>query len=254
MQRLKDFWERGAIAPIIVAPLLGASVILALGTIYGMVLTPPRVDSLVTMYLEPLRLTVTTEEQFTVRVMVSSPMPVNAFAGEILFDPDILSVQSIDYNTSIADLWAEKPWYENGAGTVNFIGGTTRRGGFMGTGELISLHFRAQKSGDGTLAIRNAQILQHDGLGTKAPMESPLDGLFTVTNPPSNLVNEATLGSTYRVVEKPPPSLDLNGDGKQSVADVSILLLNLGSDDLRFDLNQDGTINTKDLSILLSAR
>ena len=77
-------------------------------------------------------------------------------------------------------MWAEKPWYENGAGTIKFIGGTTRKGGFFGTGSLITITFRAHGTGDAVVRVRDARILAHDGLGTDVPLGEPIDSLFSV--------------------------------------------------------------------------
>ena len=73
------------------------------------------VDTLtVDMHIEPSSGTRIVGEEFTVSVVVQSNEPVNVFKGDVHFDPDMLYVSSIDYNTSIADLWAKRPWYENG--------------------------------------------------------------------------------------------------------------------------------------------
>jgi hypothetical protein len=55
-------------------------------------------------------------------------------------------------------------------------------------------------------------------------------------------------------ISEEPPSTDINGDGKQTIADMSIFMLHIMGSDLRYDFNQDGKVNTSDLSILMSAR
>lgn len=206
------------------------------------------------MRISPASKAVTPGEDFVVEIIVESSVPVNVFAGELTFDSNTLRVESIDYNTSIADLWAEEPWYSNGDGTLSFAGGTTRGGGFTGTDSLIKVTFNAHTEGVGSLAITDAQILQHDGLGSEAQLAKPIDALFTVEAMPEraqeNLVARSVVPSAYAVV-KTPPSTDLNGDGKQSIADVSILMINMGSKDPRFDFNLDGKVNLKDFNILL---
>jgi hypothetical protein len=186
---------------------------------------------------------------------------VNVFAGELLFDTNTLEVVSIDYNISIADLWAEEPWYSNGDGTLTFIGGTTRSGGFLGTDTLITITFKAKEEGGGSLLISDATILQHDGLGSEAVLAEPIDALFTVTEQSTtsttttdaNLIQAVRMGSTYNVVQSL-PSTDLNGDGRQTIADTSTLLLHLGSSDMRYDLNGDGAVNFTDFNIILTAQ
>lgn len=230
-----------------------ATAIVGFLAVMSFVLVPNDVRVVADMYISPSNKTLTVGETFTVEVMVEAQVPVNVFAGDLQFDTDKLHVESIDYNTSIADLWAEEPWYSNGDGTLTFAGGTTKEGGFEGTASLIKITFKTLKTGTGALAITDAQILQHDGLGSNAKLAAPIDAIFTVeeTIPThTNLVQKSTLPSTYAVVETA-PTTDLNNDGKQSIADTSIFLMHLGSNDLRFDFNRDGAINLKDFNIIL---
>ncbi len=240
---------------VIPATLL-ASAFLGFIAVVSFIMVPQGSTPNTSMRLEPLSKVLTIGETFTVDVVVESSVPVNAFAGELFFDTNSLAIESIDYNTSIADLWAEKPWFSNGEGTLNFIGGTTRKGGFTGTDKLITVTFKAARQGTGSLFIRDAQILQHDGLGTDAPLSEPLDALFTIapeqtTSTPQNLIVQESVGSTYSVVEEK-PSTDLNGDGKQTIADISIILMNIGSTKKEYDLNLDGAVDLKDMAIILS--
>jgi hypothetical protein len=46
------------------------------------------------------------------------------------------------------------------------------------------------------------------------------------------------------------PQTDLNNDGEQTIADVSIFMTDLITQNDRSDFNQDGTVDLKDLSIL----
>jgi hypothetical protein len=201
------------------------------------------------MRLSPTAKTLVVGETFTVEVIVASPIPVNVFAGDLSFDTETLQVESIEYNTSIADLWAEEPWYSNGAGTLNFAGGTTQQGGFTGEAPLITINFKTLKEGSGLLAITDAEILKHDGLGTDAEIAPTIDALFTIASP-ENLLKTNASPTTYAVV-KTIPSTDLNNDGKQSIADISIFMMHLQSTESRFDFNQDGNIDLKDFNIIL---
>lgn len=254
MKKVSDFLRKGNIVPLT----LIASAFVGFIAVMSMLAVPEVSNPVTSMRLEPLQKILALGETFTVAVAVESTIPVNVFAGELLFNQDTLEVQSIDYNTSIADLWAEKPWYSNGNGTLNFIGGTTKKGGFTGNGKLVTITFKTKIQGAGTLFIKDAQILQHDGLGTNAPLSAPIDALFTVEAKSSsttsvNLLSEGTKASTYEVVPKL-PSTDLNGDGKQNISDVSILLLNIGTGDLHYDLNLDGFVNLDDFNIVLKAQ
>ncbi len=238
-----------------------ASAFIGFATFIGLMILPVSTTTVADMRIEPTNKTVVVDETFDVSIVVESRVPVNVFAGELLFDTNTLEVVSIDYNISIADLWAEEPWYSNGDGTLTFIGGTTRSGGFLGTDTLITITFKAKEEGGGSLLISDATILQHDGLGSEAVLAEPIDALFTVTEQSTtsttttdaNLIQAVRMGSTYNVVQSL-PSTDLNGDGRQTIADTSTLLLHLGSSDMRYDLNGDGAVNFTDFNIILTAQ
>lgn len=228
------------------------SVIIAVLGLGSSILMTPQAD----MRIEPKGGTRLVDSTFEAQVVVSSDIPVNVFKGVVHFDPSILKIESIDYNTSIADLWAERPWYHNGAGTLSFTGGTTRRGGFLGTGDLITITFRTLQEGSAAINIDEVRILKHDGLGTDTQTPEPIDTIFTVEN--AELEKQTVLqknikGPTMQVVSEPIHT-DLNADGKQSIADVSIFMGDLATKNLRSDFNNDGKVNTADLSILLDAK
>lgn len=204
------------------------------------------------MRIEPREKILLKGDTFTVNIVVESSEPTNVFAGEVHFDPEILYIKGIDYNTSIADLWAELPWYSNGDGTLKFAGGTTRAGGFSGSDTLITIEFETLREGDGIISIHTPRVLRHDGLGTDIELAQSRDALFTVAETMPNLITEKSEESTYRVAESA-PSTDLNGDGKQSLADISIFMLHITSDDPQYDFNLDGDVTIKDLNILLDA-
>lgn len=204
------------------------------------------------MRIEPEHLTLSVGEFFDIEVVVVSSVPVNVFAGELRFSKDLLAVESINYNTSIADLWAELPWFSNGDGTLNFAGGSTRAGGFVGEGSLIKVTFKTLGEGEGVVSVYKPRILLHDGLGTDASVSKPIDAVLTIEQEDKNLIHtESFDGTTYQVTKKL-PSPDLNGDGKRGIADVSVFMLNMAKGGERYDFNLDGSVNLKDLNILLS--
>lgn len=189
---------------------------------------------------------------FTVTVTVASDQPVNAFQGLLQFDDQVLRVQEISYNTSIADLWVERPWYDNGDGTIHFAGGTTRPGGFQGSGNLLTITFLPYAAGDATVTFREGLVLAHDGLGTNLPVDEPVDALFTVEAIEQQARVVATSSGASRVaVSEELVDFDLNGDGYISFADVSVLLPELWGSNMRYDLNDDGTVSWSDVHLLL---
>jgi hypothetical protein len=244
--------RHGAIVP----SALVASAIVALLSIVSVLFVPVATVPLADMHIEPRTGVTVLEDMFTVDVMVIAHTPVNVFRGEVQFDHTKLVVDSIDYNTSVANFWAERPWYENGNGTINFIGGTTQKGGFLGEGSLIQITFRSLVAGEALIRVTDARILEHDGLGTDVPLARPLDALFLVEDSVIDAETIATPESSqakFAVVTKL-SSTDLNGDGKQTIADMSIFMLGMFGNDPRLDFNADGEVDTKDLSIIMSAQ
>ncbi len=202
------------------------------------------------MDLSPTAAVVNVDGSFTTSLYVEATTPVNAFTGVLTFDPNKLQVEKIDYNTSIADLWAEAPWYKNGDGTIHFAGGTTKAGGFSGRGNLLTITFHSIAAGEAPVRIKDAAVLRHDGLGTEAILDTPIDGLFTVVG---NTKTVATIhDKTAVIVRDPALSGDLNDDGIVSIGDISIFFTYLTTSDPRGDLNKDNRISTSDLSILIS--
>ena len=215
---------------------------------------PALVSPLTDITLEPQRGTVVAGGTFPITVVVSTQEPVNVFQGELIFDPALVEIVAIDYNTSIANLWAERPWYENGKGTMNFIGGTTQEGGFVGSGTLVTITFRSIAPGTAAISMREARVLKHDGLGSEAALGQPIDAIFAVEAlPPGEVVLEKSgVGPTFTVMEKA-PSTDLNGDGAQTLVDLSLFMSDLATQNMRSDFNLDGGVDLRDLSILRSA-
>ena len=236
--------------------ILAASAFIALLSAVGLFTMPGGDGPQANMRIEPSVGRIVEGDTFSVTIVVSAEVPVNVFAGEIQFDPKVLQVASIDYNTSIADLWAELPWYENGEGTLNFAGGTTQPGGFSSTGGLITATFRTVGTGVTALKLHDALILAHDGFGSEVAMGRPLDAVFEIGEEKlaEQIIAKPASQASVVAISAEPPSTDLNGDGNQTIADMSIFMLHIMGSDLRYDFNQDGKVNTGDLSIIMSAR
>jgi hypothetical protein len=238
--------------PVTLTNTLVASAILGLIGLMTL-LTHDELTTFATMRLEPIQSTVLLNESFSVDVVVESSQPVNAFQGLIQFDDTLLDVNRIDYNTSIADLWVEEPWYSLGEGTITFAGGTTRPGGFSGTGTLLSVVFTPRAVGDVTVALNEARLLEHNGFGTDATLLPSIDALFSVDTVETNAREVVTVNTSKRVlILNEVVELDLNGDGRVSVADVSIFMVHIFGNNPRYDFNYDGKVNLADLSILMN--
>lgn len=232
--------------------LLTASIIAGLIGISTFILGPAVIGPAATVRIEPQHGLTVMGDTFTVALIVEANVPVNVFKGLVTFDDEKLEVASIDYNTSIADLWAEEPWYSNGDGTLNFTGGTTRDGGFIGEGSLVTITFHTKATGDAHIALTDMRILRHDGLGSDVTVTKPLDSIFAIeseTQKTETVFENSVSGPTVSVIPSVPDT-DLNDDGKQTVADVSIFMADYATKNLRSDFNQDAKVDLRDLSII----
>jgi hypothetical protein len=197
--------------------------------------------------LTPSAAVVNTDNTVTFDLVVTADTSVNAFGGTLIFDESILAVEKIDYNTSIADLWAKAPWYEKGSGTISFGGGTTKPGGFVGQGTLLTITFMARTPGKAAVSVQDIQILEHDGYGTPLTTDTEIDSILTIVpHTPSHEEKSIVIVRSENV------SSDLNNDGTVSLKDASILFGYLTSGDLRGDLNGDGRVSLGDMSTLMS--
>lgn len=237
------------------------------GTIGGPVLVGAAIVAFITLvsvllpqfastriFIQPEEGRTTVGEIISIDVVVEANEPVNAFAGDVVFDNEVFSVERIDYNTSIAELWVTEPWYSKAENTVYFAGGTTRTGGFTGNGVLMTIHLRANHDGFVDVSLQNARMLRHDGLGSDVSLPVSIDAVFTAEEEmeKSERAYVAEQRSWYQVGDAS-PSTDINNDGRTTLADLSIFMLNVGSNNIRYDLNQDGTVSIKDLSVLMEA-
>ncbi len=206
------------------------------------------------MRIEPATKAVKVGDFIDIQIVVTSSVPVNAFTGEIVFDSNIIEVVSIDYNTSIANLWVTEPWYNKAENTIQFAGGTTNPNGFIGSDTLLTARLKTKQEGVTGVRLENARILQHDGFGTDVVLPEQVDALFTSESlsTQTNVLPEVNREQKYNVANTL-PATDLNADGEQTFTDISIFMLKLGSNETRYDFNQDGKVNIADLSIIIDA-
>ncbi len=91
---------------------------------------------------------------------------INSADGTIQFPSDMLDVMSISKSPSIFSLWVEDPSFDNSAGTVTFDGGLPNPGYGGNTGQIISIVFRAKKTGTASIVFSDSAVRKNDGLGT----------------------------------------------------------------------------------------
>jgi hypothetical protein len=234
--------------------LLIAGAILATGVFTASVALAPGETEEASLSLSPHKLMAAINTPIKLEVMISSDTPINAFMGEVVFDTSLFSVDKIEYNTDLADLWVTEPWYNKANNTIYFAGGTTRPGGFIGKDNLLTIYLSSQNTGETIIGIKNARILKHDGLGTDTVLAPGIDGIISLMkSDPSSTVAEIEDMETSVTISPLLPNYDVNNDGKVSLADIATFMLKLGSNELRFDFNQDGKVSTADLSLILAA-
>lgn len=102
-----------------------------------------------------------------ITAQITSVDPVNAFSGTLVYSPQSLEPIQIHEGNSIVSVWITKPTIASSTGTISFAGLTP--GGFTGrNGALFNVLFRAKARGQTSVTIRNPEVLDNDGAGTKA--------------------------------------------------------------------------------------
>lgn len=116
---------------------------------------------------------------FSVRVLVNTGgSAVNAAEGTLSFNPNQLSVVSVNRSGSIFNLWVTEPTYSNSAGTISFSGGLPS--GYSGnTGTIMTVTFRAAGAGTAKVNFSNGSVLANDGKGTNI-LTSMNGGTYTI--------------------------------------------------------------------------
>lgn len=116
---------------------------------------------------------------FSVQVQVKTGgQSVNAAEGTLSYNPNELSVVSVNRNSSIFNLWVTEPTFSNSAGTINFSGGSPA-GYSGGTGSIMTVTFRAKGSGAAKVNFNNGSVLANDGRGTNI-LTSMNGGSYTI--------------------------------------------------------------------------
>ncbi len=125
----------------------------------------PSAADAASLYLSPANGTYKVGQTFTVGVYVNSDQAVNAYSGTITFPEDQVEVTALA-KTGITSLWVQDPSFSNGRGTANFEG-IVLNPGFTGNGgKIITLTFKAKKSGTVPVRFTDGTVLANDGEGT----------------------------------------------------------------------------------------
>lgn len=121
----------------------------------------------------------TTGSTFNVAVVVNTQgKPINAAEGTIKFNPNELSVVSLNKSGSIFNLWVAEPSFSNTAGTISFSGGLPS--GYTGSvGTILNVTFRTKGSGPSKVSFTNGSVLANDGKGTNV-LSGMSGGTYTI--------------------------------------------------------------------------
>jgi hypothetical protein len=154
--------------------------------------------SAASLYFSPSSGSYTGNQSFPVSVYTSSPgQAINAVSGKVSFPQDKLSVSSISKTGSIINLWVQEPSYSNSAGTVEFEGIVLNPGYIGSAGRVITINFRANKSGSVPLTFLLSSVLANDGLGTNI-LDQTGSANFTIlaeqTEGPPSQIGQQSLG------------------------------------------------------------
>lgn len=111
----------------------------------------------------------------TVRVSVyvdAQGQPINSAEGAISFPTDLLQVMSIEKSGSVISFWINEPSFSNTSGRVSFVGGLPNPGYSGSGGKIISINFKAKKSGKASIYYSSGSVRANDGMGTNVLQHS----------------------------------------------------------------------------------
>lgn len=91
---------------------------------------------------------------------------INNAESLVQFPKDLLEVVSIDKRSSIFSLWVEEPSFSNSTGQITFNGGVPNPGFTGSNGNIVSIIFRAKKTGTASIIFSSSAVRENDGLGT----------------------------------------------------------------------------------------
>ncbi len=135
-----------------------------------------------TLLMSPATGVYTAGTTFTARVVVNSAgKSINAAEGTIKFNPQEVTVVSVDRSGSIFSLWVTEPSFSNSAGTITFSGGLPT--GYTGAaGTVFNVTFRTTNASTARVSLMGGAVLANDGMGTNV-LTSMNGGTYTISAP-----------------------------------------------------------------------
>ena len=131
------------------------------------------------LYVSPERGVHAIGETFDVQILADTGVQaINAAEAELIFNPDVLSVERISTGNSILQTWPTPVTFSNVVGTVEFSGVTT--GKFSGTGGvLITITFKALRNMQSDARLSAGALLAADGVESNI-ITTMRSGVFTI--------------------------------------------------------------------------
>jgi hypothetical protein len=182
----------------------------------------------------PNKTSVTEGEQFSIDIIATVHVPVNAVDLVIAYPDKRVTVEGIDTGTSVITLWTQEPYAEKG--NIYLRGGTFRKG-FIGEHIIARVKVRAAQSGDVKIFLKDSQLVAGDGQGTEIEVSK---------NSSNNEAKIIVMDANGVIAGK------ADGDGDVDLKDVSAFMSAWFTRSSMFDFNNDGRMNFRDFSILLA--
>ena len=95
----------------------------------------------------------------------STDVGINAGQATVKFPTNILKVQSLDKTDSVFNFWLTEPSFDNDAGTISFIGGSTASGYSGKSLQVLKIKLNVIGNGDANLTFSDTAITAADGTG-----------------------------------------------------------------------------------------
>lgn len=150
-----------------------------------------------TLYFRPISGNVSVGDIIQTDVLIDTKgVSINASEATVAFPVDLLDIVSISKTGSIFTMWVQEPSFSNLNGTVSYSGGLPTPGFTGSAGKVISVVFRAKKTGSSSLYFSSASVLANDGMGTEL-IEGTGKAIFTASQaaitPPQNQTQKSSV-------------------------------------------------------------
>lgn len=156
-------------------------------------------------------------DEFSIDLKIDSEgVGINAAQATLQYSKDLVSVTTVDKTDSVLNFWLAEPAFDNTAGTVNFIGGSTS--GLSGKSlQILKVTFKVLGTGAISLTLNDAAVTASDGSGTNVLTATkgielssiPKTGVTvlvpTVTNPTPEISPNAPAKPTVSISLYPNP-------------------------------------------------